>query len=150
MQDGILLSQVWSIVDERISGPEVNLDEILGHRTHMDHHYESIVYQFVATVYDYLDGRDDRGDRDCDADHDHDAAIHDRFRIDRCECYDDASDDSLCFSSFLATCLKSFHFFAIAIVIDVVTVAVIDRILYDFYTIPIARRYEEDLVELMM
>ena len=97
MQNGILLSQVRSIVDERISGPEVNLDEILGHRIHMDHHYESIVYQFVATVYDYLDGRDDRGDRDCDADHDHDAAIHDRFRIDRCECYDDASDDLLCF-----------------------------------------------------
>ena len=92
-----MLSLVRSIVDERISGPEVNPDEILGRQTHMDRHYESTVYQFVATVYDYLDGRDDRGDRDCGADHDHDVAIHDRFRIDRCECYDDASVDWLCF-----------------------------------------------------
>ena len=87
-----MLSLVRSIVDERISGPEVNPDEILGRQTHMDRHYESTVYQFVATVYDYLDDRDD-----CGADRDHDVAIHDRFQNDRCECYDDASVDWLCF-----------------------------------------------------
>ena len=89
-----------SIVDERISAPEVNLDEILDHQTHMDHHYGSIVYRFVETVYGYPDDPDDRdgrGDRDDDADHDRDVVIHDRFRIERYGYCDDGSVDLLCF-----------------------------------------------------
>ena len=125
----------------------MNLDEILGHRTHMDRLYVLIVYQYVVIVYDYLDDRDDY---DCDVDRDHDVAIHDRFQNGHYECYDDENVYWLCFLSFEVIDPKSFHFFAIVIVTDVVTASAIDHILFDFYKILIVQRYEEGLVALMM
>ena len=130
----------------------MSLDEILGHRTHMDHHYESIVYRFVAIVSDYHDGCDDRDyddGRDRDDGHDRDGAIHDRFQIDRCECYDDVNVYWQCSLNFLATYRKSFRFVAIVIATDAVTVLAIGRTQYDFYMILIVLRCVEGLVELM-
>ena len=130
----------------------MSLDEILGHQTRMDHHYESIVYQFVAIVADYHDGCDDRDyddGRDRDDGHDRDGAIHDHFQIGRCECCVDVNVYWQCSLSFLAIYRKSFRFVAIVIATDAVTVLAIGRTQYDFYMILIVLRYAEGLVELM-